>query len=157
MKSCIRHLVECHCTLPQFRDRKDIVYHRFIVFSEIDENDNVVSKFAQCNNCGVVHRVIDVGHSEILSGLENNASIISINDIKVSLPSNIISVLESYSADVSIWECVAWVIANKAWDTTIILSSEDVSGVVSGKCLRVDGPNSIRIEPFSNSFVFPQH
>ena len=49
-----KHLIECHCILPQYRRALNTVYHKFVVFSEIDDSDTVVPKFAQCNNCGVI-------------------------------------------------------------------------------------------------------
>ena len=82
-RSGIKHLIECHCVLPQFRNRLDAVYHRFVVFSIIDADDNMVPKYAQCNNCGVIHKVIDVMTSEVALGNDNDAAVISIDDIKL--------------------------------------------------------------------------
>ena len=67
MESYVKHLIECHCTLPQYRNRPDIVYHKFPVFSLL-ESDSVVEKLARCNNCDAVHRVFDVCKSEIFIG-----------------------------------------------------------------------------------------
>lgn len=155
MKEGIKHLIECHCVLPQFRDRRDPVYHRFVVFSEIDDNDNVIVKYAQCNNCGVVHRVTDIAKSEIILGKDESVSIVSIDDIKLSLPSNVVSVLESYAVDLPTWEEVAYVLENQRWGSIVILSSEEKLGKIEGKCLRFLGPLSVKIEPYSTVTDFP--
>ena len=38
----IKHLIECHCMLPQYRNKKDRQYHKFVVFSIIDNADCVI-------------------------------------------------------------------------------------------------------------------
>ena len=65
---------------------------------EID-NEEVKQKNAQCNNCGVIHKVTGICKSEILTGREEARAIISIGDIKLSLPSRIAEILSSYSCD----------------------------------------------------------
>ena len=75
-----KHLVECHCVLPQFRLNTTVLYHKFVVYSEFNSDGSVITKYAQCNNCGVIHRVFDIAKSEILMGNENNISIIGIED-----------------------------------------------------------------------------
>ena len=62
----VLHLIECHCCLPQYKNSKKPVYHKFKVFSILDDGDTVISKHSQCNNCGVVHHVIDICKSEII-------------------------------------------------------------------------------------------
>ena len=66
-----KHLVQCHCILPQYRKMKDPVFHKFVVFSTIDKKDNVEPKNVQCNNCGVIHKVFDICKSEIETILLN--------------------------------------------------------------------------------------
>lgn len=155
MKQGLKHLVECHCVLPQFRDSKDPVYHRFVVFTELDDDDNIVVKHAQCNNCGVIHRITDICKSEIIMGKETSVSLMSINDIKLSIPQQIASVLESYNADLATWEAVLFTIENERWGTPVVLTSEDKSGQIDGKCLRVTGPSTAKIEAYSMSLNFP--
>ena len=55
--------------LPQFRKSSEPVFHKFVCFSVIDEDDDLVQKFCECNNCGVVYNS------------EENISIMSIDDI----------------------------------------------------------------------------
>lgn len=155
MKNGIKHLIECHCVLPQFRDKKDAIYHKFVVFSEIDDKDNVVVKNAQCNNCGVIHKVIDITKSEIVLGKEASSSLITISDIKLSLPTNVISILETYNVPISTWEEVSWILENNKWGSFVVLDSENKGTEIEGKLLRFNSFTSIKIESFSHSQLFP--
>ena len=74
----LKHVVECTCILPQYKNQTPPVFHQFVVFSIINNQDELQPDYAQCNNCGVIHKVVDACKSEILSGQENLSSIISI-------------------------------------------------------------------------------
>lgn len=153
---CTKHLIECHCVLPQFRSRSEPIYHKFVVFSEFDENGEIITKYAQCNNCGVIHRVTGVSRSEILTGNDESVSIIEIADIKLSLPQNIVSVLESYRVDLATWEQTLFTFDNKLWGSHVILTTESKpDGQVEGKLLRFTGAGTVRIEPYAWSMMFP--
>ena len=99
-----QHLIQCHCVLPQYRGRKDPVYHKFTVFSIIDESDTVVPKFVQCNNCGVIHKVYDICKSEIITGKDEMRNTAKIDDFKFGIPNDLINLLTTYNCDVNIWE-----------------------------------------------------
>ena len=95
----IKHLIECHCILPQYRGSENPVFHKFIVFSVVDTSDTCVPKFVQCNNCGVVHKVYDICKSEIISGRDELKSVASISEIKIGINSDIRHLLDFlYSA-----------------------------------------------------------
>ena len=144
----IKHLIQCHCVLPQFKDRSDPVFHKFTVFSIIDESDTVQPKFSQCNNCGVVHRVVDICKSELTSK-EESKSIPNIDDIKFSLSPDLSRVLESYQCDLATWEQAEWIFLNKIWDQWIVLSrDEDDQGELHGKRLIFSEDGRFRIEAF---------
>lgn len=144
----VKHLVECHCVLPQYRDRPDPVFHRFVVFSVIDADDAIVPKHAQCGNCGVIHRVIDVSRSEIVTGNEAPNSVVTRDDIRLSLPQGVVGVLESYDLDIATWEEALFILENRQWGRHVILTREEKAGVVSGKHLKFMSPGAIRVEPF---------
>jgi hypothetical protein len=145
----IRHLIECNCILPQFKDRKPVVWHKFQVFSIIDENNEVTSKFAQCNNCGIIHKVIEIGKSEITTK-ENLRSIRTIKEIKIGMQQDIAGLLEQYNMDVAVWEEAEFILRNKIWGSMIILGTETEDGVTVGKALVFQGePVLARIESFS--------
>jgi len=150
-KSWCKHLVECHCVLPQMRQRKEIIYHKFIVFSTIDLDSNVViPKHAACNNCGVIHNVIDICKSEIYGGKEVGATI-SKEDIMLMIPKEISNVLQNYNCELHDWEHVLHIFQNNLWiveDCFIVLSRESDEDSVSGKLLRITGSSAFRIEPY---------
>ena len=92
----VRHLIQCHCVLPQYRKSENPIFHKFVVFSMIDKNEEVLSKFAECNNCGVIHNITDICKSEIVHSVEDARSIVTIDDIIPTLPPNIVSILSSH-------------------------------------------------------------
>ena len=91
----IKHNVQCHCVLPQFRRRTDPPFHEFVVFSILDTSDVVEPKTVQCNNCGIVHRVIDICRSEIVSGRED-CSFVTKADLSYMLPGQLKEFLNNY-------------------------------------------------------------
>ncbi len=144
----IKHLIQCHCVLPQFKNSADPAFHKFVVFSVIDDSDTVQPKFAQCNNCGIVHKVTDVCRSELTSK-EEAKSIPNISDIKFSITQDLAKVLESYQCDIATWEQAEWIYLTKAWDQWIILSrEEDELGDLHGKRLIFVENERFRIEAF---------
>ena len=147
----IKHLIECHCVLPQYRRRDDPVFHKFIVFSIIDDSDTVVPKYAQCNNCEVVHKITDLCRSEVLGGRDELRSVITIDDLKIMIPEDITRVLESYDCDLPTWENIQFILQNKKWGSSVIVSREDLEDERHGKMLTLVGPNKSKIEPFTTT------
>jgi len=145
----VKHLIQCHCILPQFKESRDPIFHKFAVFSILDEDsDTVQPKFAQCNNCGIVHKVVDVCKSE-LTTKEESKTLPSIIDIRLSLPKSLSEVLDSYQCDVSTWEHAEWIYLNKIWDSWITLArEEDEDGDLHGKRLIFLGDERFKIEAF---------
>ena len=148
-----KHIVECHCILPQYRDRKDPVYHKFVVFSELDDSDTVIPNHAQCNNCGTVHKIYDICKSEIITGKEESAIVEKIKDVAISLPTQIVELLESYSLDLCDYQVARFILENKKWDQVLTLGSESEGEQTTGKILRFLGPDRFRVESFSRQEV----
>ena len=144
----IKHLVACRCILSQFKRVPDPPQHRFVVFSIIDDDDVVRPKLVCCNNCGVVHKVSNLTRSEILPGKEDIKSVVTIDDIKVSLPDKLVGVLESHSADLASWEAAQFIVENKRWGEFIVLSTEVEEGVRHGKLIQILGENMFKVEQF---------
>lgn len=153
-KSGYKHLIECRCVLPQFKAQKDPPRHKFIVFSIADEKDIVIQKYSQCNNCGLVHKVIDICRSEIQSGKENSSSILSIDDIKISLPKDLSIILDRYRVELSSWEYAAFILENKEWGNFILLEQEDDAGTKQGKYVRILGESFFKVENFTRQEAF---
>jgi hypothetical protein len=128
------------------------VFHSFVVFSQINDEGEVLEKLAQCNNCGVVHRVFDVCKSEITKK-ENHGAVITEKDIALSLPSDLSGILASYSCDIATWEQVHFIFSNGMWGERAILTREEEKGTWSGKMLTVAGPTQFKIEPYGFSEV----
>ena len=143
----IKHLVECHCVLPQFRNSPKPVYHRFVVFSIIDDSNTIVPKHAQCNNCGVIHNVVDICKSEIYHGKEVGA-IMEKKDISLMLPDSIINILESYDCDIATWENALFILQNTQWGEHIVLTRNEEESEIHGKILKFYGAGQYRIEPY---------
>ena len=142
----LKHLIECHCILPQFRNRKEPVFHKFVAFSIIDEEDQIQPKFCQCNNCGVIHKIVDICRSEIIAGMEDSVSIISKSDIKHSLSKNLISILETYKCDIATWENVQFLVENEMWGSEITIEREEIGENIQIKSLKLLSDSRVKIE-----------
>jgi hypothetical protein len=153
--NAVKHTVECHCVLPQYRDRKDPVYHKFVVFSELDaQADTVLPSYSQCNNCGTVHKVYDICKSEIIAGKDESATVEKLSDVAMSLPTNLVELFESYSLEVSDYMMARYILDNKVWDATIVLSKEQEDDKTNGKILRFLENGRFRVESFSRQEYF---
>tara|TARA_Y100000591_G_scaffold221747_1_gene193141 strand:- start:1433 stop:1912 length:480 start_codon:yes stop_codon:yes gene_type:complete len=141
-----KHLVQCHCILPQYRDRKDPVFHRFVAFSEIDNNDQVIPKNVQCNNCGVIHKVFDICKSEIIHSKEEMKTLISKKDIQLMLPNKLSDILDSYNVDIATWEQARFIFKNKKWGSHILLSRDETDYEETGKILKIIDSNEFIVD-----------
>jgi hypothetical protein len=146
-----KHLIKCRCVLPQFKRLENPPVHQFIVFSVIQEDETVKPRYSQCNNCGVVHKVIDVCKSEIVSGKENMNSLIKIEDIKPSLHPNFVGILESSQADLATWESVQFIVENKQWGQFVVLTNDSEGEEIHGKYIKILGESMCKVETFMRS------
>jgi hypothetical protein len=147
-----KHLIKCRCVLPQFKKMVDPLLHQFIVFSVI-EDDNVKLKYSQCPNCGIVHRITEIGKSEIIQGREAMQSLITIDDIKPGLPENLRFILEKNNADLPSWEAVSFYYENKLWGNFVVLTSDTDSSVKQGKYVRLLGDSLFKVESYTREDV----
>jgi hypothetical protein len=145
----IKHLIQCHCILPQFKKLKDPKFHQFPVFSVIDDADCIEPKLVSCNNCGVLHRVLDVCRSEIVTNREDSSTAMKVEDFKHSLPSSLYDLLVQYEREVVDFEHAQFIIDNEQWDSTLILSREESSGIKQGKMIRFLSADRFRVESYS--------
>jgi len=144
----VKHLVQCHCILPQYRDRKNPIFHQFVVFSIIDDSDTVVPKYVQCNNCAVVHKVIDICRTELAVGRDELSTMVAIDDVAITIPQDIRSVLESYKADIATWENVQFILQQEQWGSHVVLTQDSLDEDTQGKLLIFNGPSKFNIETF---------
>lgn len=150
-KEGIKHLIQCHCVLPQFRNTNPTVFHKFVAFSII-EDDKVQEKIAQCNNCGVLHRIHDHCRSEILFGKESSSSVRTVEDVELSLPERLAAYLKSQNVDIATWEHVEWIVENTQ-DADVVIRRDEQSGKINLKILMIkkDGSFKTRNEIISDS------
>ena len=146
----LKHLIQCHCILPQYKQRKDPVFHKFPVFSIIDESDTVIVKYAECNNCGAAHKVYDVCKSEIITGRDEVRSQLSIQDFKFSLPNDLYELLCHYKKELPDFEMTQYIMDNNLWDSTVVLSREEMDDHIQGKLLRFVSQEKFRIESYTH-------
>jgi hypothetical protein len=144
----MKHLVQCHCILPQFKNRKEPYFHKFAVFSIIDDGDTVIPKYVNCNNCGILHKVYDICKSEIVTGKEDAKQEMKIKDFKLSLPSGVYEVLMEYNKEASDFEHAQFIIDYEKWGASIILSREQADNSIQGKLLKFITADKFRIESF---------
>jgi len=148
MTNGIKHFVQCRCILPQFKRHLHPTFHRFPVFSIIDDDDHVEPKFVACPNCGIVHKIIDLCRSEIQPGRENNSSVVTIDDLKSALPEKLVAILESNDAHISSWEEAQFIIEAKDWGRNIVLSTENIGDSVQGKFVKILGDHLFKVDTF---------
>lgn len=145
-----KHLIQCHCILPQYKNAKDPVFHKFTVFSVIDESDTVLTKYADCNNCGSVHRIYDICKSEIVPGREDVKSRLRKEDFKFSMPSSLYELLEHYEKELCDYEFSQFILDNEMWDTTLVLTREELEDHIQGKIVKFLGHEKFRIESYTH-------
>lgn len=148
----VKHIVECHCVLPQYVGSKNPVYHKFVVFSIIDDSDTVVPKYAQCNNCGVVHKVIDICKSEIHTGKDEISILPNKNDLSYSIPKHVLEVLESYECGIPDYEHAKFICDHSRWGETLTLSKEMLKDEIAGKFMIIKS-DKVVVESFIDKVV----
>ena len=151
VNASIKHLIECKCFLPQFKNSNPQIFHKFLVFSEIDCRDgSLVPSYAQCNNCGVIHKIVEIETSAILKK-ENMPSMLTIDDIKTSLPPRLAGILEQNECDLPYWQEAQFIIKNNLWGQGFILAKEREGTNIMGKYIVILGPDLFQVSPFQRS------
>lgn len=142
----IKHLIQCHCILPQYKKLPDPVFHKFVTFSSIDADGDVIPSIARCNNCGVIHKIVDFCTSEFIHGIEDTNAISEIKDIRSNIPEKISQILEDNKCDVATWLQVDDILKNEEWGSWVVLSKESLVGSTQIKQLIIDGIDKLKIE-----------
>ena len=144
----VKHLIECKCVLPHLQEIDPIIWHKFIVFSALEIGTaNIVPSYAQCNNCGVIHKVTEVGTTELLRK-EEMRSLPSIEDLEMELPEKLASVLKRHECEIHVWQEAKFIVENKLWGRFIVLTKENEGSTVIGKALMIFGTSMFKIENF---------
>lgn len=144
----IKHIIECRCVLPQYINKENPPNHKFVVFSELDQNALVKEHYSQCNNCGIVHRVTEVGTSYTIKK-ESMMSMPTIDDIKSTLPEWLRTTLEKNNCtELHTWQEAQFIFHNEMWGRFVVLVKERDRDNVSGKILQILGKELHKIEFF---------
>lgn len=106
-------------------------------------------KFAECNNCGAVHKVIDICKSEIVIGRDDVATKVTKEDLKFSIPSDLYHLLETYERPDVDFEHADFIIENKKWGDFIVLKKEEFEDHAQGKLVRFVNKSRFKVESFS--------
>ena len=148
MKTYQKHVIECQCILPILKEKKKKVYHKFAVTS-ILEDDKVIEKYAICNNCGILHRVYEIGKSDIMWGKEDMKSLVTTeDDVRFNLESlghdKLVNILTKFKVDLSDWEIADFLLENSMFGN-IILEREEIEENLVYKYLEIDN-NTFKIK-----------
>jgi len=100
------------------------VYHKFPVYSKLNEDGKVISKIVQCNNCNVIHKVNDLCRSEILGGKDELIINLSLDDLSIQLPQRLANILIKNNCNRATFEHAIDVIEEERWGEAIILSRQ---------------------------------
>jgi hypothetical protein len=121
------------------------IFHKFVVFS-IVEDDVVEPKFVQCNNCGIVHKIVDICKTEIVAGLEFSNAVTRLDEVQQGIPDNIASILEKSNCDLATWENVAYLLETSLDGFEVTIAKEESSGLTQVKILAVDKNGKAKVK-----------
>lgn len=149
----LKHLVTCRCVLPQFKRLENPPQHQFVVFSIIDDDGSVRVKFAQCNSCGIIHKVTEINRSQVVDR-ESMPALPTIDELKLGMPPQLVNLLEAADADVASWEHAKFILENKEqWGNVVVLSSDEADGTRQGKYVQILGENMFKVDSFTRDEV----
>ena len=151
-----RHLIECHCVLPIYKNKKPVVYHKFAVYSFFDEKTSkVIPKYVNCNNCGVTHLIEEFYKSKIKLGKEDLKSVRSIKEVSLSLPKKLSELLLEYNSTIDVYEEAEDIIDNRDYPRSLVLQREIIDEVYHLKILTVNSEDRFKItsEVLNNTII----
>ena len=145
----IKHLIECHCTLKIYEKNENIqdhLYHKFCVYSNIDESGKLIEKIVKCNNCSTLHKVYDYCKSELVEpGKDTIITAVNIDDIKLQLSSKLVKILEKYDSDIATWEQVLDIVDKEVYDQYVVLSRQVIDQKYHVKVLQILNEDKVKI------------
>ena len=132
----IKHLIDCHCFLRIYKTNEKIIYHKFPVYSKINnDTGKIIPKYVQCNNCEAVHKVYEIKKSEIFAGKDQTESLQTIDDLKISLPNELVKIFKNYKKDIADYEHAIDIIQQKEWGSQIVLKRDIINEMYQVKYL----------------------
>ena len=141
-----KHLIQCHCVLPQYRKMVDPIFHKFVAYSKINSEEKVEHKLVRCNNCDAVHRIVDLCRSEIVTKIEDTDVIIDVEELKLGIPEKLNTILEKNNCDIATFEAIDHVFEEEAWGSEIVISRQTQGEKINLKILQIKGENKFRMK-----------
>ena len=143
-----KHLIQCHCVLPQYRKLEEPVFHKFVVYSKIDkETGEVVRKLSRCNNCDALHRVTDFCKSEIVIKLEDSDIAVDLEEVKLNLPERLVKILEKNNCDQATFEMIDHILEEEDWGREVVIARQTMDdNTVHVKIVLLKSEDSFRIK-----------
>ena len=142
----IKHLIECHCKLAIFKNLEKNIYHKFPVYSKIDEYGRIVEKYRKCNNCEALHKIYDIGKSEIFAGKDQSETIMSLKDFKHLISKNIFEFLKENNSDISNYYHVKDIIDEKRWGENIVIKRDVIGEKTQVKYIVIKSKSNFEIK-----------
>lgn len=143
----VKHLLECRCILPQFKHIEPPRWHCFVAFSEVNEKGEVIPGFVQCNNCGIVHKVVEVGISTLINK-DDTSCLPNLEDIKSGLPDKLVTLLTKADCDLPTYQEVLFILEHKLWGKAVVLNKEVVDNTLVGKYILILGETLWKVNSF---------
>ena len=85
---------------------------------------------------------------KIKSKIQIGGGIRTIDDIKLSLPNDIVDLLNSYSCLLPTWEQAEFIFQEQDWGAEIVLTREELDEIVTGKLLKIENGTAFKVESF---------
>ena len=141
----VKHLIECHCVLALYKNDKNMINHKFPVYSKIDSRGSVVEKIVKCNNCDALHIVKDFCRSEIMAGKDQSQVVITKEEIGYMLSDKMNNLLLKIDADISIWEHVLDIIEEERWGEYVVIKRDIIEEKQQVKILKIVSEERFKI------------
>lgn len=151
-----KHLIECHCVLPLYKNVKPVVYHKFSVYSKIQSN-KIIPKYVNCNNCGITHYVYEICKSDIKVGKEDIRSSRTIEDVKFSMPDKIVNILEEYNRNIDDYELIEDILEEKLFPYDIVINREIIDEEHHIKILSILSEKKFKIKSETISTIIKEY
>jgi len=143
--SGVKHLIECHCVLPLYKQSQKIINHKFTVYSKFDEAGNVLPKLCKCNNCDTLHYIPDICKSEIRGGKDETTVILDVDDISLMLSDKLCSILRKFECDLATWEHALDIVEEERWGDFIVLKRDVIGEVQQVKLIEILSEAKVKI------------
>jgi len=141
-----KHLIQCHCVLPQYRKLDNPIFHKFVVYSKHNTAGEIITKLSKCNNCDALHRIVDLCKSEIVIRMEDTDVVVDIDDIKLGLSDKLIKILDKNNCDHPTYEQIDHIFESELWGEDVVIGRKTINNLKTHlKILNIKSENSFRI------------